>query len=400
MDLGLIVPFRETENASEIELRELEFITYPYEWSFGQLRDAALLTLELAAEALEHDMILQDATAFNVAFPDGKPVFLDHGSFCIHRPGQPWGAYRQFVMHFLAPLLLMKHVDLRCLDLFRAHVEGFPLDFASRLLPAKTWFMIDPLIHVHLHALMEKKYSSAKTETRTFSAAKKNVRTLLKELADHISSLTPPGQKTDWGGYYLDNNYSGENLKFKKARIEKVCGELAPSTTVDLGANTGLFSEIAARYSGQVVAADIDSAAVEALYLLAKTKCPNVLPVLLDLNNPSPAVGVFNRERRDFFSRCRGELVLGLALAHHLRISGNWPLTHIVDLFADMTSRAAVVEFVPKQDSQVRRLLRSREDIFDDWQLGNVVVAFKRRFRVCKTIPIPDSERILLELYL
>ena len=139
-----IVPFQPTENGTVIELRELDFITYPYEWSFSALRDAALLTLELTDIALEHDMILQDATAFNITFEKGRPIFMDHGSFCIYHPGDVWGAYRQFVMHFLAPLLLMKYMDLRCLDFFRSHVEGFPLDFASRLLPWRTWLKSDP----------------------------------------------------------------------------------------------------------------------------------------------------------------------------------------------------------------------------------------------------------------
>lgn len=394
-----IVPFQPTENGTVIELRELDFITYPYEWSFSALRDAALLTLELTDIALEHDMILQDATAFNVTFEKGRPIFMDHGSFCIYHPGDVWGAYRQFVMHFLAPLLLMKYMDLRCLDFFRSHVEGFPLDFASRLLPWRTWLKSDPLIHIHLHSRMEKKYSSTVGKKTMPASSKAKLHTLLTELKSCISSLSFPGQKTEWADYYSDNNYSEANFQFKKGVIEQICQKVSPHTAVDLGANTGIFSEIAARYSQQVVAADIDPAAVEELYRLSKTKCPNIIPVLQDLNNPTPGIGMFNRERPDFYSRCHGDLVMGLALIHHLRISGNWPLAYIVKLFAGSTSRAALVEFVPKSDSQMQRLLRSRSDIFDDWTLESVTGEFRKQFRICNTIKIPDSARMLLELY-
>ena len=397
---GKLVPFEPTADDSVIELAELPFITYPYEWSFSQLRDAALLTLELADAALDHGMILQDATAFNVTFADGRPIFMDHGSFCTYRPGEGWSAYRQFAMHFLAPLLLMKYADLRCLDLFRAHLEGFPLDFTSHLLPRRSWLSLHPLIHIHLHALMEKKYSSGTGKTEIPRSSPERLHALFGELEKYVARLTFPGQKTDWADYYADNNYSKENFLFKKEEIGRICRRLSPETAVDLGANTGVFSEIAAKYSRRVVAADIDPAAVEGLYRLAGTKYPNIFPVLLDLNNPAPGLGMFNRERQDFYSRCRGELVMGLALMHHLRITGNWPLDHIVRLFAEMTSRTAVVEFVPKSDSQVRRLLRSREDIFDDWTLDDAVRAFRKKFRGCRIVPIPDSGRVLLELTL
>ena len=392
-----IVPFQVVEDGGTIELREIAFVTYPYEWSFGQLRDAALLTLELTEASLAHGMILQDATAFNVTFENGRPIFMDHGSFRIHHHGEAWMAYRQFVMHFLAPLLLMRFVDLRCLDLFRVHLDGVPLDLASRLLPWSSWLRLHPLIHVHLHARMERKYSAAPETARPPTAKTSGLRALLSELKRYIASLTMPGQKTDWADYYTDNNYSFAGFQFKKQEIARFCRAVAPRTTIDLGANSGVFSQIAAEYSERVIAADSDPSSAEALYQLSKTACANIVPCLLDLNNPTPGLGIFNRERRDFLSRARGDLVLGLALIHHLRISG-WPLDRIVELFADMTANAAVVEFVPKSDVQVQRLLRSRSDIYDDWHLKNVKAAFLRRFRTCNVVPIPKSERVLLEL--
>ncbi len=397
-----IVRFQEVpslDGNTGIELEELRFITYPYEWSFSQLRDAALLTLELTLAALEHNMILQDATAFNIAFASGRPVFMDHGSFVAYREGKPWQAYRQFVMHFLAPLLLMKYVDLKCLAFFRTHLEGIPLDFASRLLPWHTRLRLDPLIHIHLHARLEKRFSSSAAGSGEAQMSRGKLRNLLCELQNHLASLEIPKQKTEWVDYYDDNNYAADSFRFKEETVERICCRVSPRTTVDLGANTGVFSEIAARHSREVIAADIDPQAVERLYRLSRTRCPNIIPMLQDLNNPSPGTGLFNRERSGFHHRCRGELVLGLALMHHLRVSGNWPLGHIVELFADMTSEAALAEFVPKSDSQARRLLRSRDDIYDDWTLDRVAEAFQQRFLICNRIPVPNSDRVLLELY-
>ncbi|MBP5181570.1 MAG: class I SAM-dependent methyltransferase [Lentisphaeria bacterium] len=395
-----IVPFRFTEKENVIELKRLETITYPYEWCFGQLRDAACLTLELAERSLDCGMILQDATAFNVAFENVSPVFLDHGSFCLYRPGEAWKAYRQFVMHFLAPLLLMKYTDFRCLNFFRTSVEGFPLDFASRLLPWKTFLKLHPLIHIHLHARMEKKYSAAAPPPKTPVTGEKQLRAFLGELRNFVSHLSPGGKKTRWADYATDNSYTPKAMAFKKEMIDRICLQRKFPVVVDLGANTGIFSEIAAKYSRRVIAADSDPAALEQLYETAKAEKRNILPVLQDLNDPSPGIGMFNQERSSFFSRVRGDLVMGLALIHHLHISGNWPVESIVKLFADMTGQAAVVEFVPREDPQVKKLLRSREDIFEDWTLENVTAAFRKRFRTCREIPIPDSPRVLLELYL
>lgn len=401
-DSGMVVGFAETEPLDAgaiLALEELPFISYPYEWSFSQLKDAALLTLDLNLKLLEKGMILKDASAFNVSWRKGFPVFMDHGSFTLYREGQPWQAYRQFVMHFLGPLLLMKEKDVRFLSFFRNHLDGIPLDFVSGCLPWSSWLKPSSLIHIHLHTRFQNRYSDSRREEGTSpSMSLKNLVDLMKCLRNDVEGLTPPRLKTEWGDYYCDTNYSREAFAFKRETVERFCRELKPLRTVDLGANTGEFSRIAADCSGDVIAADIDPAAVEMLYRSIRRTGAPVYPVLQDLNNPSPGLGLFNEERDSFFARAHGDLVMGLALLHHLRIGANWTFPRIVRLFSGMAP-AAVVEFVPWEDSQVRRLLRSRPDIFcPDWTLEDACASFRHAYEHCEIVPIPDSKRSLLLL--
>ena len=395
---GKIVPFGLSgKDDSLLELEKLPFITYPYEWSFSQLRDAALLTLELLREALTHDMVLKDASAFNIAFRNGRPVFMDHTSFTVYRENEPWRAYRQFAMHFPAPLLLMQKCDLRCLGLFREDLGGIPLELASRLLPWHTRLSPGILIHIHLHAAFDKRCSEVPGEARKASLSRKQFENMIDSMFDFTASLRFPRQKTAWAQYTGTTSYEEASFLFKQQCVEAFCRTCAPGVCLDLGANSGAFSEIAARYARHVVAADIDPCAVEFLYQLNREKVPNLVPVLLDLNNPAPALGVLNAERDSFFDRFRGDLVLGLALIHHLRITGNWSLEQIAELFARLAPKA-LVEFVPREDPQVKQLLRGREEYCPDWTLDEMCRVFARKYKNCERIPIPGSCRTLLQL--
>lgn len=398
---GLLVPFEEISrdaSGAVLRLETVPFISYPYEWSFSQLREAAVLTLMILRRALDRGMVLKDASAFNVAFRNGRPVFLDHTSFMIRRENEPWRAYRQFCSHFLCPLLLMRKVDLRCLSLFRTDIGGIPLDLTSKLLPRSTWLDPNVLIHIHLHARFDRRYS-ADTESRKIpEMSQQRLENLIRSLEDWIGKMTIPKQETQWAEYYDRTSYSETSFQFKKNCVDAMCRELRPESTLDLGANSGVFSEIAARYSRQVIAADYDPQAVEQLYRIIRKGSVDFQPVLLDLNNPSPAVGIFNEERMPFFDRCRSSLVLGLALIHHLRITGNWTPAQIARLFS-VCAPAALVEFVPLEDVQVKRLIRGREEIFRDWTLDAMIEAFRSEFPRIETAAIPDSPRTLIKLY-
>lgn len=397
----LLVPFEEISrdaSGAVLRLETVPFISYPYEWCFSQLREAALLTLMIQHRALDRGMALKDASAFNVAFRNGRPIFLDHTSFMIRRENEPWRAYRQFCSHFLCPLLLMRKVDLRCLSLFRTDIGGIPLDLTSKLLPRSTWLDPNVLIHIHLHARFDRRYSAGTEVRKIPEMSQRQLENMILSLEDWIGKMTIPKQKTQWEEYYDRTSYAEESFRFKKSCVEAMCRELRPESTLDLGANSGVFSEIAARYSRQVIAADYDPQAVERLYRIIRKGAVDFQPVLLDLNNPSPGIGIFNEERMPFFDRCRSSLVLGLALIHHLRFTGNWTPEQIARLFS-CCAPAALVEFVPQEDVQVRQLTRGREELCRDWTLAAMLEAFRSEFHRIETVAIPGSPRTLIKLY-
>ena len=397
IDDGCLVGFSQCgmdADGAVIQLEQLPFISYPYEWCFSQLKDAAMLTLDVAEKAIAHGMVLKDASAFNVAWKNGRPVFIDHGSFTVYDEKLPWEAYRQFVMHFLAPLMVMRSIDPRCLRAFGVNLDGFPLDITSRLLPWTSWFSPAAAVHIHSHALMERRYSAIDKNNRptTVSFSKKKMVNLLAHLKSCVSSLKLKARGTEWQDYYWNTNYSNSAMNAKRLLVEKLSAMVAPKKVIDLGANNGTFSMIAGKNADAVIAADIDTNAIEALY---SRHLANMYPLVQDFSNPSVQCGVLGRERMSFAERARGDLAMGLALVHHLRIGANWSLRQIVELFADLAP-ASIVEFVQKEDSQVQRLLLSRKDIYDDWSLDNFCNALVKRFSRVETFNVPDSRRTII----
>lgn len=344
-------------------------------------------------------MILKDASAFNVAWHLGKPIFIDHGSFTRYEEGQPWQAYQQFVRHFLGPLMLMSQQDLRYLDFFRSHLEGFPLDFISRNLPLSSWFRPGPLMHVHLHARFQKKHADSRSPQplRKPRMPQHRLQAMLQDLQELLDDLKTPREITEWGNYYQDTNYSEKAFAHKKALVEEFSAKVQPRRTIDFGANDGTFSFLTAKHSRLVLAVDFDPIALQNLYVKARADFPNVYPILQDLHNPAPALGILNAERESFLTRAKGDFALGLALLHHFRIGNNWTLQQCLELFAQ-TAPNALLEFVPKTDSQVQRLLRSRPDICTDWSLPAFLDTCRMYYRDCDCVPIVDSERVLIRL--
>ena len=271
------------------------------------------------------------------------------------------------------------------------------MELASRLLPWDTRLSRGILLHIHLHAAFDKRCSEVPGEARQATLSRKQFENMLDSMIDFTGGLHFPRQKTAWAQYTGTTSYEENSFLFKQQCVDAFCRDSAPEVCLDLGANSGVFSGIAAKYARHVVAADIDPCAVEHLYRLNRERVPGLVPVLQDLNNPSPALGVFNTERDSFFARFRGDLVLGLALIHHLRITGNWSLEQIAELFARLAPKA-LVEFVPREDPQVKQLLRGREEYCLDWTLDEMCRAFARKYKNCERIPIPGSCRTLLQL--
>lgn len=379
-----------------LQPEQLPFISFPYEWSFSQLKDAALATLQIQKRALAHDLWLKDANAKNIQFHNGRPVLIDSLSLERYPEGQPWTAYRQFCQQFLAPLALMAHRDIRLGQLSRVYVDGAELSLASRLLPARTRFNLGLLTHIHLHAGAEKRYAGQRVEVTPQRSVN---RTALLGLVDHLERTVAglrwqPGG-TPWGDYYDATNYTDRSARQKEKRVAEFIRKAKPKTVWDLGANTGRYSRIASKQGIFTLAADIDPTAVEADYQHMRTKGEqNLHPLLLDLTNPSAALGWANEELPSLAQRGPADLVMALALVHHLAIRNNVPLERVADYFAQLGSWL-IIEFVPKADSQVQILLAARKDIFDQYHIEGFRAAFQPRFRIIAERPIAGSERTL-----
>jgi hypothetical protein len=341
-------------------------------------------------------MILKDATAYNVQFRHGRPILIDTLSFEIYQEGAPWVAYRQFCQHFLAPLALASRIDARLQSLARTHLDGVPLDLASRMLPASTWLRPSTLVHVHLHARSAKAVREGSRADSKARVSKHGLLALVDSLASGVASLTPRGSSAHWSNYYVsEHRYAARAFAHKKETVTRLVERIAPKTVWDLGANTGELSEICAERGIDTVAFDQDQDAVEATYARLRTRATNrFLPLVLDLANPSPGIGWAHRERSSLSERGPADLVLALALIHHLAISNNVPLAQVASFLAEL-ARSLVIEFVPKEDEQVQRLLASRADIFGDYGEAAFERAFSEHFTIEARFPLDESLRTL-----
>jgi hypothetical protein len=400
IEKNLLVSHEESDTAlsndayAVLKPQLIPFISYPSEWSFGMLRHAALTTLRIQKIALAHGMTLKDASAYNIQFVDGQPLLIDTLSFEKRVDGEPWIAYRQFCQHFLAPLALMGYHDVRLNGLFRDHIDGVPLDMASKLLPLRTRLRPGIAIHIHAHAAAQKKMGDSGAQKK--STMTDNALTgLLNSLRGAVRGLRWNPGGTVWGDYYNDTNYTGSSAERKAELVKSFLTEANPSTVWDLGANDGRFSRIASDGGAATVAFDIDPAAVEQGYrAIRRDKLKGLLPLVVDLSNPSSAMGWAHRERMSFLERGPADCVMALALIHHLAIGNNVPWRSLVDFFA-MASKYLIIEFVPKHDSQVQRMLRSREDVFPFYDRENFEQNFERRFECLQAVDIEGSERTL-----
>jgi len=386
-----------------IQPDKIDFISYPYEWSFSQLKDAALLTLEIQKEALDAGMILKDASAYNIQFHQGSPILIDTLSFAKYTEGSPWVAYRQFCQHFLAPLALMSKTDGRLSKLQIDYIDGIPLDLCSRLLPFSSRLSLGLYLHVHLHARTQTRYANSDDTNRPnkpgqqVRITKNSLLGLIDSLKNTVNGLSTKITGKEWADYYSETNYTDSAFEAKKSIVLEQVQSLKPKRVLDLGANTGVFSREAAKQPDcLVVSTDIDPEAVEVNYRqVKKDDQKNILPLVIDLTNPSPAIGWDNRERDSFYARGRADVVLALALIHHLAIANNVPLESVAETMAALGDHL-VLEFVPKEDSQVKRLLQSRDDIFDHYTLDGLLEAFEPLFALEKSISIPESQRTVL----
>ena len=399
---NLIITHSEIENLDIdcdyykiIKPEKIPFISYPYEWSFSQLKDAALLTLRIQKAAMKYGMTLKDGSAFNIQFHNGHPIFIDTLSFEIYEEGQIWKPYKQFCQHFLAPLALISKKDVRLNLLSKTFIDGIPIDLAAKLLPKTTFGNFGLMAHIHAHAKSQKHYENKDAKIKQKTLSKRSFEGLIESLKSSIEKMAWNEDNTEWGDYYSDTNYTEKSFEEKKQFISLAIDQVKPKLVWDMGANTGVFSRLASTKGINTISYDIDPLAVEKNYLLSSQNSEqNILPLILDLTNPSSGIGWNHNERMSIIQRGPADMVFALALVHHLAISNNVPLNKLAEFFSQI-SKFLIIEFVPKSDSQVKRLLLTRDDIFENYDEKNFEIEFSKFFKIINSKKILDSERTI-----
>ena len=389
--------------AAVLRHERIPFVSYPYEWTPGMLRDAALLQLDLLLAALDEDLTLKDATPYNVQFRGALPVFVDVGSFESLRPAEPWVAYRQFCELFLYPLLLSAWKRVPFQPWLRGSLEGIRPAEMRALMSFRDRFRRGALAHVFLHARLERSYSRAgrtggdvKKELRSAGFSKEMIRANVRKMRKLVDGLDWEPPKGVWTEYRDENTYTDADAAAKDAFVEGVAERLGPKLVWDLGCNDGRYSEIAAGHAELVVAVDSDPATVELLYArLREARRTDILPLTLDLVDSSPGLGWRGRERRRLEDRGQPDLVLCLALMHHVCITGNVPVAEYVAWLAALRGEV-VVELVRREDPMVRKLLAAKPDgTHPDYDEGYFERALGEAFDIERREVLPSGTRVL-----
>lgn len=408
---GTVIPYRLTDDVRSeascllgldssdlliVEHERLPLISYVYEWPFSMLQQAALLHLHVLLAAVDAGFTLKDGTPYNVQFVGTRPVFIDLGSFTPYVEGQPWYGYAQFCRMFLNPLLLYAYTGTPYHAWMRGCLEGIAPAELRRVLSLRHQLRPSVLTNVVLQAMLERDLGGeGPTElVQTARISKRSYMRQIERLRDVVNALRPPRVRTPWTEYQRATHYSEHAREEKVGFVERVLSDWKPALLWDLGSNQGEYTLVASRHAKRVVALDSDPGVVDQLYRRASTTADNVLPLVMDILNPSPSQGWAGIERQSLLDRGRPDTVMALALVHHLCLGGNVPVQLLVDWLAELAD-AAVVEFVPKEDPMVRRLLAWREDIFSDYDQASFATALQTRFAVRAQCSVPDSSRTL-----
>jgi hypothetical protein len=383
-----------------LEQERIPFISYPYEWTFDMLKDAALLQLTLSCGVARYRLTVKDATAYNIQFAGGKPIFIDVLSFQRYQEGMPWMGYAQFCQSFFYPLALQAFCRVDFQPMSRSYLDGIPLATAKQILGLRVWLHWSVFKHVLLQAVLQKSFGKEMPvlaeEFKTLRFSLDHSVRLMRALKGQVAKLSLHRTVSPWSSYRDDNSYSARARERKRAFITKHLEKIAPANVWDIGCNTGEFSLLAADYSPQVIAFDSDADSVNRLYLHCKAHgITRILPLVSDLANPSPALGWKLEERQSLLERGRVECILALALIHHLCLTRNIPVAHIFSLFAGLGVRHVLIEFVPKTDPMVKHLLKNRDDVYPWYNQSDFEKEATSLFSIGERMELENGGRVM-----
>ena len=387
---------------------QIHFQSYPFCWSYTQWRKAIIAYLEINKIALKYGMLLKDATPFNFYFKEGRAILLDTSSFIFFKEGAPWLAYKQFCSEFLSPIALMHYNGQIWSGMVKANLKGMPLSFVSKQLPVKSWFNLSCLLHIHMHAKYANNEGSIEEEHSRKSKVKKGFsKEKLLSLIDMILRTVKKWKQAyninkHWHSYYENDIESPIYLKQKEEIIKNWLDTLKPKTVIDLGANTGRFSFLAAKKVEQVIAIESDYNCVDAIEnAIATGAVKNIVVGQMDLSETTPNFGNLEKEYCSIFKRLSNihlspSIVMALAIVHHLHITNFLSFGQIAELLAKLNSKYLIIEFVPIQDSKVQLLIKNKQRDFSNYTQENFTAALMQNFKIVEVKKMGGTDRELL----
>jgi len=405
---GLLIEHQEIEKDTNdpkvyklLQPTQIPFQSYPFEWSYTQWRKAILAYLRINHISLKYGMILKDASPYNFCLNGGQAVMFDTSSFMFFKENDKWIAYRNFCEEFLSPVALMYYNGADWSKLTMANLRGMPLAFVSKQLPIKSWFNLTTLLNIHIHS----KYSSHNLfENESIKKNKgftlEKIKSLQKMIFNTASGWHNPYRyRGHWTSYYENDIESYEYLKEKEAIIRKWLEKLKPISVLDLGANTGKFSFIATEYAEKVIALESDNGCVDLIEnQKIKKGIKNLYPALMELTHMTSNIGLLHKEIKSIDTRAQSEMVLALAIVHHLYFSNQLSFEQIIELIKSCSLKYVIVEFIPISDNKTQNLLQNKKIDFANYNEESFLKVLQNRFCVKEIAQIQDSKRKLFLL--
>ena len=410
VEKGFLIKTKEIENIDHeknnkegliLEHEKIPYISYPYEWSFSQLRDAAIFHLDFHLFLLENDATLIDASAYNVQFIGSKLKFIDVLSIQRYNEGEYWTGHKQFCENFLNPLILKSKKGIKFNSWFKGNLEGIETNELNNLLSVFDKLSYNIFVHVYLLNKFEEKYTSKKTLKPIAKGqnkiSKKNLIAMLCQLRKFILKLKDRKSVSTWDGYSANNSYSSEDEKRKKDLVAKFCKENNFNLVADLGCNDGEYSALCLNNGcKKVIGFDFDINAINKAYENSLNKNLDFLPLYFDAANPSSNAGWYQNERKGFIERANFNAVIALAFEHHLAIGKNIPLNSVIKWLVSLAP-VGLIEFVPKEDETIKKMLEFKGDIFPDYTEANFEKYLLENNEIISKSVVGNSKRTIYE---
>ncbi len=405
---GFLINTYEIKNENEtnnnqliLEHEKIPYISYPYEWSFSQLKDAAIFHLDFHLFLLENNATLIDSSAYNIQFIGTKLKFIDVLSIKKYSEGEHWVGHKQFCENFLNPLILKSKKGIKFNNWFKGNLEGIETGELNNLLTIFDKFSYNIFAHIHLLNKLEEKYKSQKTlkpiVKNKKKISKKNLIAMLSQLRKFILGIQDHKSISTWDGYSLNNSYSTEEENNKKDCVAKFCRRNNFDLIADIGCNDGEYSILSlSNGCKKVIGFDFDINTINKAYENAKDKNLNFLPLYFDASNPSSNIGWYQKERKGFIERGNFNAIIALAFEHHLAIAKNVPLNDVIGWLVSLAP-TGLIEFVPKNDETIQKMLELKGDIFPDYNQENFEKYLLTNSKIISKTIVSNSKRTIYE---